>query len=283
MGSLCRSFNVFWMQLKREGFQIRIGSLLLMLFIFIYSYLEPVKVFSKAVQIPAMPWVFPLFINDYICQLIIMSGAIFLFGTAPFQGKNYYYTIYRSGRMEWQIGNVLYLFFVSFSYVSFLFLTMIISLVPYVKYGQGWGKIWGTLGHTDAIIQYQVPFLIDRYIMGVFSPIQATVISFFLEMACIFWLGLIVYIFNFIFQKPIGTFIGAFFVCLDVVISNSFSPRAFLFSPVTLTQLKALSGQNVQYGITLKYAICFYGISLPTLIGVCLLLGRYRGRKERIL
>ena len=285
MNNLSKGFRIFWIQLKREGLQLRVLSLFIIIGIFIYSYLEPVTVFSNTVNIGIAPWAFSHLTNDYICQIVFMSGAVYLFCTAPFQGENYFYTIYRSGRMWWQLGNVFYIVFMSFAYVGFILVTSMVSLLPHICFSNDWGKIWGTLAQTNAAAQFQIPFIVDSYIIGVFSPAEATTISFLLEFACVIWIGLIIYIFNFISHKPVGVIIGAFFVLLDVVISNSFSAKTFLISPVTLTQLKALSGINVQYGLTLRYAALFFGITLICLIGICLTLGTGKqkvGRKGKI-
>lgn len=280
MNNLSKGFRVFWIQFKREGIQVRILSLFIIIAIFIYSYLEPVTLFSKTVNIGIGPWAFTHLINDYICQIVFMSGAVFLFCTAPFQNENYLYTIYRSGRVWWQLGNVLYIIFMSFLYVGFIQIISIVSLFPCISFSNKWGKIWGTLANTNAAIQFQVPFIVDNYIIGVYTPREATIITFLLEFACVIWLGLVIYIFNSISKRNTGIIIGAFFVLLDVVISNSFSAKAFLISPVTLTQLKSLSGNNVQYGLTLSYALWFFIITLTILIVICLLMGMKKHRKR---
>lgn len=270
MNNVYKGLQIFKTQFRREVMQARTAVLFILITIFIYSYLQPVALFSKAVNIPITPWAFPHLVNDFICQLVFMSGAIFLFCTAPFKGENYSYLIYRAGGKSWQIGNIAYLIIMSIIYVGFIESISVISLLPHIEFADEWGKIWGTLAQTDAGIQYRVPFMVYPYIVGVFSPMKATLISFFLETACVTWIGLIVYLFNSISQKPLGTLLGTFFVFLDVVISNSWSAKACLFSPVTLTQLKALSGNHVQYGITLNYSVLFFSITICGLIGICL-------------
>lgn len=282
MNNFHKGVQIFKMQLKREGIQARILILFIIIAVFVYSYLQPVALFSEAVNIRVTPWAFPHLTNDFICQLVFMSGAVFLFCTAPFRGENYVYILHRAGSASWQIGNILYIVLMSLLYVAFIETVSVISLLPHISFTSEWGKIWGTLAQTDAISQYRVPFMVYSYIIGIYSPMKATGISFFLETACTMWIGLVVYLFNSISRKPIGTMLGSFFVFLDVVISNSWPASAFLFSPVTLTQLKALSGNNVQYGVTLNYAVSFFLMTVSGLVGVCLFLGskKLRGRRR---
>lgn len=283
MNNICKGFQMFKIQFKREAIQTRIAVLFIIIAIFIYSYLQPVVLFSKAVNIPITPWAFPHLINDFVCQLVFMSGAIFLFCTAPFRGENYSYLIYRTGKISWQIGNIVYIILLAIIYVAFIKGISIISLLPNISFADEWGKIWGTLAQTDAITQYSIPFMVYHYMIGMFSPLNATLISFFLETACIIWIGLVMYFFNSSCQKPVGTFLGTFFVFLDVVISNSWSPKTFLFSPVTLTQLKSFSGNNVRYGITLNYAVVFYVLTICGLIGICLSIGKIERLKDKVI
>jgi hypothetical protein len=111
---------------------------------------------------------------------------------------------------------------------------------------------------------------VSAYIVGVFSPVEATAISFLLEWACVAWMGLVVYLFNYITKKMTGILVASFFVFLDVMIYNSWTPKAYLFSPVTLAQLKVMSGNNLSYGVSLGYAVVFFAVTITLFIVICL-------------
>lgn len=278
-----KGLRVFFYQIKQEMLQIRVLLLFMILAIFICSYLAPVADFSKAAGERITPWAFPHLINDYICQIVFAVCVVFLFCTAPFQGNAHYYIIQRSGSFYWQVGNILYIIIMSFLFVSFIWIISVVSLIPRLEFSGEWKAIWGTLARTNAGIQFRVPFSVYDYIIGVFSPARAAGISFLLEWACAVWLGLLIYLFNFLTQKPVGVAIASLFVFLDVMINNSWTPKAYLFSPVTLAQLKALSGNNLAYGLTLEYAAEFFIGTILLFIFLCLLLGsgKYRRWKNK--
>jgi hypothetical protein len=146
----------------------------------------------------------------------------------------------------------------------------VISLLSWTRFSGDWGIIWGTLARTNAGNQYGVPFTVFAYIVGVFSPVEATAISFLLEWACVAWMGLVVYLFNYITKKMTGILVASFFVFLDVMIYNSWTPKAYLFSPVTLAQLKVMSGNNLSYGVSLGYAVVFFAVTITLFIVICL-------------
>ena len=276
---MSKGLRVFCFQLKQELVQVRVLILFMILAVFIYSYLEPVANLAQAVGEKVSPWAFPHLMNDYICQMVFMVSAVFLFSTAPFEGKAHYYIVQRSGSLSWQLGNVLYILASSFLFVGFIWVLSVISLLSRTKFSGDWGIIWGTLARTNAGNQYDVPFTVFAYIVGVFSPVEATAISFLLEWSCVSWMGLVVYLFNYITKKMTGILVASFFVFLDVMIYNSWTPKAYLFSPVTLAQLKVMSGNNLSYGVSLKYAVVFFAVTITFFIVICLGQGTKKVKK----
>ena len=99
---MSKGLRVFCFQLKQELVQVRVLILFMILAVFIYSYLEPVANLAQAVGEKVSPWAFPHLMNDYICQMVFMVSAVFLFSTAPFEGKAHYYIVQRSGIPRYQ-------------------------------------------------------------------------------------------------------------------------------------------------------------------------------------
>lgn len=76
--------SVFLFQMKLVRANQRILMIFILVAIFIFSNLQGVLEFSQDVGIPVTPWAFPHITSDYICQLVIMAGAVALFCDAPF-------------------------------------------------------------------------------------------------------------------------------------------------------------------------------------------------------
>lgn len=235
--------------------------------LFAFSNLQGVLDFSRDVSIPVTPWGFPHFTSDFICQLVIMAGAVALFCDAPFKSKIETYILPRAGYTAWVSGQCIYIIVLSFLYAFTILVCTILPLLPNVTFDQGWGKIWGSLARTMAGGQYGIPFNVDDYLVGAYKPIQATLLSFLLTWACSVWLGLLAYLVNSLTGTYAGTFLSAGFVLMDITVANEWLPWFYRISPVTLAQLQALRGSS-NYRVTLKYSLAFFGISI-----VCLLIG----------
>lgn len=280
---MCKKIqSVFAFQMKLVRTNERIPLIFILVAIFVFTNLHGVLDFSMDVGIAATPWAFPHITSDYICQLVIMAGAVALFCDAPFHSEIQKYILPRAGYTAWTAGQCMYIVVLSFLYMLVVLLSSILPLLPSMDFQNGWGKIWGTLARSSVGIDYGILFSVDDYVIGVYSPLQATVLSFILGWGCCVWLGLMAYFLNDMAGSYIGTFISAGFVLMDITVANEWSPWFYRISPVTLAQLQALKGNSSLYGITLRYALWFFGISIICLLIACVIAPKFqRFRREK--
>lgn len=220
--------------LKKTISSIRVLTVLLIVAGFILQNLEAVLNFSNLVEVRITPYAFPHLTNDYICQLVIMAGVVFIFSNAPYEDDGYFYMLSRSGKLSWALGQILYSISISLIYILFLLLVSVLPLVGNMEIGCEWGKIWGTLAKTDAGIQVGLLFNVSEYMVSHYSALFALMISIILEWCCASWLGLLIYLLNKLTSRAIGTCAGALCVLFDICISNDWMAWAnLLFSDFT--------------------------------------------------
>lgn len=268
--------RIFSFQIKLACTSQRIILIFILAAIFVISNLQSVLDFSQAVGISVTPWAFPLITSDYICQLVIMAGAVALFCDAPFKSDIQQYILHRAGYTSWITGQCMYIIVLSFLYTLMILLVSILSLLPNVTFQNNWGKVWGTLARYAVGVQYKIPFSADDYVIGAYTPMKATVLSFLLSWLCCIWLGLTTYFFNSVSNGYVGTCISTGFVLMDITVANEWIPWFYRISPVTLAQLQALKGRNSLYQVTLGYALCFFGISIVVLLLGCILAPKFK-------
>lgn len=261
---------------------IRILAVLLMIACFIIQNMEAVVEFSSLVKIRVTPYAFPHMVNDYICQLVIMAGGVILFCNAPFEDEGYFYMLPRAGKMSWTLGQVMSIVGISLFYVLFLLGMTLLPIIGNVDFGNEWGKIWGTFAKTDAGIQVGLLFQVTEYMISHYNARYALLISVLLEWWCVSWIGLLIYFFNKLTGKAIGTCMGAFCVLLDICISNDWMAWANRFSPITLAQLNSYTGYNLKYHITFEYGVSFFLIGMILLTGLSVL-ANYKDKAENLL
>lgn len=279
MGTKCR--RVFAFQMRQTVSTYRIPLIFILEVVFVSSSLTGVSDFSADVGIAATPWAFPHITSDYICQLFIMAGAVALFCDAPFHSELERYILPRTGHMAWAMGECMYIFVLSLLYMLFILLTSILPLTGSIDWRNSWGKIWGTLARTSALSQYGVAFSVYDSIIGMYTPLEATTLSFLLSWACCVWLGLLAYFLNYVTGKSTGTLAAAGFVLMDITVANEWSPWFYKLSPVTLAQLQALAGRSSIYELDLGYALWFFGLSIVCLLAGCIAAPKLKLWRER--
>lgn len=278
MLSLNKTYKVFILQFKRQLFTKKTLVIYLIMGFFVYFNMEPVSLFCETVNLNATPMGFVFLTNDFIFQTTFLTGLLFLISDVPFRGKFYPYSVYRSGDKEWEIGTILAVAGLTLVYTLFLFFISIAGLKGNVDFSLSWGKIWGTLARTDASIQYDLSFRINDYLIGKYTPKFALLETIFLEWICFFWISLCVYSFNRL-KKGMGVLVAATFIFLDTMIYNSWTPWAYRFSPITLASLSNYTKSRIYYGVSLEYAVYFYGITI-FLFCVIIILLRNRNSHE---
>lgn len=263
---LYRSIKVLRYQLYKLLKTYRIPLFILLLLIHLYAVEEPIRAFSEDVGIAAAPWIFPIFSSNYLAQMIFMIGAIVIFCDAPFTKEEDSYMLYRSGKTAWAFGHSSYIILVSFLYTIVLVLLTVAPLIGHLQLERNWGKILGTLAYTDASQIYKLTYEVSPYLLRTFDPLQATFYSFLLVWGGVTFLGLFMYLFNTVSKSFAGTFSSFIFIFLDLMIYNAALPNLYFISPVSMTQLYLFVGANKAKGLTLKYAFCFFIISILLLL-----------------
>lgn len=267
---LNKCFRVFSYRFRLVFSSARIPLIFLLVAIFVYANVVNVTEMAADLGIPCHPYLFPHLVNDFICQLVFMGSVVMLFSDAPFADESTIYFQYRSGRTSWTIGHALYIIVLSFLFVLMIAAVSVVALLPQLELGGSWGKILTTLGRIKLGNEYAVTFAVSDYLIGSYSPIAAVIYTFLLEWACTVWLALLLYIGNLLTEKPVGTFMAAGFVLMDITIANEWTLSAYKFSPLTLAQLASLTGLNQQLGgISLDYAIRFFIGSLCVMLLIC--------------
>nr|WP_305142339.1 hypothetical protein [uncultured Acetatifactor sp.] len=256
---------------------IRIPFVLMIVVLYVMESLSAVFAFSRSVQIDVAPFAFVFLINTDGVQFIIAACAVILFCNAPFEDESYQYMISRAGKLSWGLGQVFYIVKISILYMGCLVAATIMPFWGHINWANEWGKIWGTLGKTNAGAEFGVKLSVSQNIIRQYEPVDALAISILLEFSCVLCIGLLIYFGNKMTGKSVGTFLGAWIAVLDICVSNDWMDWAYGFSPVSLAQLGLFHGFAPKWGINLAYAEKFFMIAIVSLSALCMA-SNYRER-----
>jgi hypothetical protein len=235
------SLQVARIGLRHWGSNVRYPLLFIIMFLFIWIQLSPLKDMIAATGYATNPQILPFVLSDAVNQLIVMMGALFLFANAPFVDEAQVYVISRTGRRNWAIGQVIYVFSASACYVIALLIFSLIIIAPVSTSGlDGWGKIVNTLCYTDAGSVFKIGFPVSQRIVEILGPAQALGIQMLLEFFAVAIIGLVAFLINMLSSAKVGIFVSAMYILLDLLITNLL-PTSFLkISSVSLARLSNL-------------------------------------------
>lgn len=271
MGCFMKANKVSRYNMRILWENVRIPFVLIIVVLYVIESLSAVLTFSQVMHIDVTPFAFVFLVNNYRIQFVIAACAVILFCNAPFEDESYQYMIFRAGKLSWGLGQILYILKTSILYIASLVIAAIIPFLGHITWSNEWGKIWGTLGKTNAGADFGVKLSVSQNIIRQYEPVDALVISILLEFSCILCIGLIIYCGNKMTAKSVGTFIGMLIAVLDICVSNDWLDWAYGFSPVSLTQLELFNGFAPKWGFNLAYAEKFFMIAIVSLSVLCVI------------
>lgn len=277
--AMVRGIRVCGYQMKKTLKTSRFFILLLLLAVYFYLNEEGIRNFCSSVQVKASPYIFPFLTNEWICQMFLSGGFLWVAMPLGSREEESAFIRFRCGEKCWDLGNCLAVIGMAVFYTAVLWVLSAVVLIPHLEFSVSWGKIWRTLALTDAAWQYGIQLETNAFIVEQFAPIMATALSFILQVLCISWMGLLLYVVNRQTRSVAGFYLAVAFVFLDTMLFNTFLESFYPLSPVSLVRLGNYSKAMLQYGVTLEGGISFYLIGIVCLCGAAVVLPKWRGEE----
>lgn len=253
MGNIRKIISVWKYQLYFQICDTKTALLFFLLFFYIRSYTEPIVYFSKSVNVNITPFLFPLFMNDWVFPIIISLFFLVLVCDAPFIKKGYLFLIARTGKLCWAIGQSLFLLTYSALYSVMICILIILNMISRIEWKMEWGKVILTLVRTDASKQFQTLDL-SATVVENYSALEALMKTLLLSTLLFWFIGMVIFMFNYIFKNHMGIIVATIFIFFDLAINNIFYSGYYKYSPVSLMKLSVVTGVN-SWNPTFAYAV----------------------------
>lgn len=270
-----KSAKVWKHQLMIEFFgSKRTIGVLVIIGIYVFSAMAAASECASDLGVSSTPAGFVFLFNDFICQIVLTAGFVFIMSSAPFVGNNYLYIVGRSGPKAWELGNIFYVFTAAFLYVTFIVLVSWLGLVRTIEFSGEWGKLWGTLAQTSYGLSYELQFSVSPFMVGKYTALFAMCSTFMLELLCYSFLGMLIYLLSRCISQSLGLFASGVLVFFDTLIFNSGYTALYRFSPVTLSQLSRFSKGLTYLGINETWPYIYMSSGLFFMAFLCFICPR---------
>lgn len=195
------------------------------MFVYVY-YIQPLMDISRTLNTPlnALEPFCAVVNNSYSVPLLVI-GYIVLIADFPRLDDFSTFMLYRTGKLPWVSGQIMFLFFSALTYLLFILLSTMIFVASESFIINAWSLVSKALVSTDGeafLLKY--PFVnLDRSVIMQARPFEATIHGICLIMLFMVSSGLIQMIFSLIRKKVISVFLnlvicglGLIFLLLDV-------------------------------------------------------------------
>ena len=220
MDNIRKTLHIAGNNFKKWKTNPRYYVILLFLLGYINMMVSPIRAFCQETGYNIHPYVFPFFLAEPYSLLMVLLGLILLFCDAPFIEDGHPYIIMRSGRKVWTCGQLVYIALASLAYFAIVLFLTVVSLLPYLTFATGWGKVINTLTQTSSS-WYQIPIPFDRSIVERLKPGQAFLIELFLCWLLGTALGYLMFIVNMRIGRNGGPIIAAAVAVFPLVVRRS--------------------------------------------------------------
>lgn len=255
-----------------------------MMLLYVAATIIPVREYGLWAKCGVAPGVFACMVDEQLCQMVFAGGAVVLFSGAPFKNGMDTYMLPRAGRLSTALGNCAYLLILSVLYVSALFGFVLIGLAGALDMGSGWGKLLRSMGNGILPDGFSSRFSAVPAMLYQFDAGYALANALVLEVLCVAFIGLSVYVGNRAFQRPVGLWLGGGLVMLDLTIYNMLPEQFYTISPVSLPRLTLYAGNyRMPWNNTFAYGYLFLISGVILMIAIALLEEKYLSDGRRRL
>lgn len=241
---------------RRWGKNPRYYIIAILLVLWIHFLVNPILIFSQAVNTKVTPWGFPFILDGWYPVMIMLLGVVFLFCDAPFINSSTPYECVRSGKKHWVLGQLLYITTTSAFFVLFLVAISILCLVPNIYFSNEWGKVYNTLAQTNAGASL-ISIPISYKIILSYSPLGALLLTMLIMYLETIFIGLSMFILNMITNRVGGILAGLFFAFLPAFASVAGIPAVYYLTPTSWTNLNLIDVTGRTMYPSIIYPLCF--------------------------
>ena len=241
--------------------------------VWVHYLISPIKAFSQSVGVNATIWGFPFLLTAWYPHMVLLLGAVLLFCDAPFMNNGTPYECIRSGKRAWTHGQLVYVVVASIIFVLYLFLAIVVCLLPNVTLSTDWGKVYSTLAQTNVGSIYSL-IPISYLIQQTYTPLQAMILSGSLLTLETCLIGTVMFFINSITSRAVGVFCGLVLSFFPAFASVAGGTLIYYLLPTTWANISILDTSGKSLYPPVSYAVLLLLLLNVILMTVSSLLAR---------
>lgn len=244
--------------------------ILFFLFLFWYLFVWNIKGLAAGSGYGITPYLVPHFYANSVFYVYGLLLLVILACEAPFLDESRMYSISRSGKLPWALGQMIYIVLLNVIYQVLFFLIQLVTLLPYAAFSRQWGSVLYTAGNDEAALSgYSGYGSVSKVIITKASPLEAMGEQMLLCILFGSFIGVVTFLINGLVRKAVGSVVmvgcilaSDFLAEIDMLFGTGYS-RRFFFQWLNLEDYL-----NGIYDLRIN-ALWLFGLFLVTSVIAC--------------
>lgn len=280
MDNVRKTFFCALLNLKKWKSTTRIYIFFIVSFILILNVFYDVNILVDIFGVKCTPWLFPFIHTNVSTNILYFALIAVVYSNAPFEDSNTQFVITRTGKRNWIVGQIVYVYISAFIITLFYIIVPVLIIFSNMDFSFEWGKLLMLLGNENSFIEiirkYNVELIFypDVLILERYSPIV-----FMLIYTAMFWLTtvfsiMVIMTFNIVVKKTAGIIADGFLIAMTYVIlyfgTLMISPKIYYFSPLAWVNIHNVDWLNLGtiQSPAYSFAALIIGIIIMTVVSI---------------
>lgn len=227
----------------------RIYTIFVLIFVFIVYHTSGLATFSNEIGYKIGPWIFTHLATPPVLQVFAFF-AVLLFSDAPFQDRHTPFVAVRTGRLNWIVGQIVYILMASFVITVFTFLITILVMFNHTEWTLEWGTLIESLamGTIDFSNTVTVSIFFNYVVIEQLSPLFALMASLLFFYLVVVLIGVVILCFNVVLKQTAGIVVAGVLIAMSFFVvyigTLHFGVEIYYYSPVSWMSIHNLEWAN---------------------------------------
>lgn len=248
------------LNIRKWGSCYRIYMILPLIVVFTSLHTSSIKEYMQTQGLAISNWYSVFQLSDSIIRMLFYFALILLLCNAPFVDEQQMFMIVRTGRKNWIWGQILYTFLANVIFFFAVALVGVLIFIPHVGFSMEWESILETLAQSGEGRAAGINF----NILHTFTPIQAFLLTYSLDILIGFFISLVMFWVNMLNSKIKGSIVAVGIVVCSHLAGNYWHmiPWLNFVSPVSWSSLGIFVHKATHMNFAYAYSFLLIGIAI---------------------
>lgn len=209
--------RIAWINIKKWHTDLTVWLIFAVLTVFAVYYFGPFLPFAAEHDETLSAWAVSAFFSTGNMIILYVALLGLMFSNAPFYDASSQFSLIRTGRFKWIMGQIIYIFAASFLMVASVWIATWIMWLPRISFANDWGRVVKSAAMNLSLSPEHPLRVFFPTIINNLSPMVTAAFSFLLSWLVSVFTGMLFMFFNFFCGRIVSFSVFGFLWFMSMV------------------------------------------------------------------